>query len=360
MSARIRTAARASGLGARTRGIRSVGSRSLGVLAVITLLVVFGAPAGAGEEAAAASEPWSELALPDEDAGIDARARFPYTRGQLDRILELHRARHRALGLRHLPAGRRTRSISLVPGNPEPAGPDGRVSAARGYVTALVFLDVTGAPWPVSRVLMRPEFRVDDPARPRADHVVYLAPHRLWDHGNVTVELAGQPLPVSLPVLVDDAGPVDEVVVVRLPEPGPRADLRALAAPVRLAAGEPALDLFATGTPPGDAIRLAVEDEVTGAVGPATPHRAWFWREQVWLKTPDLVLAPAAHGAARGPDGTWIHMLPDTPLVLVSSRRTGATRRLRLARLPVAPVPVPPAPAIPAKHPGPAPGEASP
>ena len=215
-----------------------------------------------------------------------------------------------------------------------------------------MFLDVTGAPWPVARVLMRPEFRVDDPARPRADHVVYLAPQRIWDHGNVTVELAGLPLPLSLPVLVDDAGTVDEVVVVRLPEPGPRADLRALAAPVRLAAGEPALDLFATGTPPGDAIRLAVED---GAAGPATPHRAWFWREQVWLKTPDLVLAPAALAAARGPDGNWIHMLPDTPLVLVSSRETGATRRLRLARLPVAPIPLPPA-----GHPAPAPGEVKP
>lgn len=345
MNARVRIAARAAALG-----------RVPGVLALVTLLAL--APAGAGEEAEPAlREPWSELALPDEDAGLDARARFPYTREQLDRILELHRARQRALGLRHRPATLRTRSISLVPGTPAPAGGDSRLAAARGYVTALVFLDVTGAPWPVARVLMRPEFRVDDPARPRADHVVYLAPRRVWDHGNVTVELAGLPLPLSLPVLVDDAGTVDEVVVVRLPEPGPRADLRALAAPVRLAAGEPALDLFATGTPPGDAVRLAVEDSTAG---PATPHRAWFWREQVWLKTPDLVLAPAALAAARGPDGNWIHMLPDTPLVLVSSRETGATRRLRLARLPVAPIPFPPAPGTSAGGSVPAPGEARP
>lgn len=347
MNARIRTVVRTAALG-----------RAPVFLAVIVLLALPVAPAGAGEDAAPPpGEPWSELALPDEDAGLDARARFPYTRGQLDRILELDRARQRALGLRHRPATRRTRSINLVPGSPAPADGDARLAAARGYVTAVVFLDVTGAPWPVARVLMRPEFRVDEPARPRADHVVYLAPQRIWDHGNVTVELAGLALPLSLPVLVDDAGTVDEVVVVRLPEPGPRADLRALAAPVRLAAGEPALDLFATGTPPGDAIRLAVED---GAAGPATPHRAWFWREQVWLKTPDLVLAPAALAAARGPDGNWIHMLPDTPLVLVSSRGTGATRRLRLARLPVAPVPIPPASGRPAGRPAPAPGEAKP
>lgn len=346
MNARIRTVARTTD---RRHGILFAAARAPGVLVLIVLLAMAVAPAGAGEEAAPAPrEPWSELALPDEDAGIDARARFPYTREQLDRILELHRTRQRALGLRHRPVTRRTRSISLVPGSPAPAGGDAHLAAARGYVTALVFLDVTGAPWPVARVLMRPEFRVQDPARPRADHVVYLAPQRIWDHGNVTVELAGLPLPLSLPVLVDDAGTVDEVVVVRLPEPGPRADLRALAAPVRLAAGEPALDLFATGTPPGDAVRLAVED---GTAGPATPHRAWFWREQVWLKTPDLVLAPAALAAARGPDGNWVHMLPDTPLVLVSSRDSGATRRLRLARLPVAPITVPPT-GRPAQAPG--------
>ena len=304
-------------------------------------------PGPAGDAVRSAAEPWEELAVPDEDAGLDARTRFPYTREQIRRILSLHRAQQRALGLHGRPDAYRSRSVSIAPGQahaPDGDAPPPVINAARGYTTALVFLDVTGAPWPVSRALMRPEFRVEEPAEPRAGHIVYLAPQREWDHGNVTVELAGLALPLSLAISVDDSGVVDDRVIVRLSMPGPNADPRALAAPARLRAGDPVLDLFATGAVPDGAVRLTAGTGTPSAGACCPVHRAWRYRDWVWLRTPHLLLAPAAHAAARGPDGSWVYMLPDTPLVLLAplepgagqapgaSRESGAPLRLRLGR----------------------------
>ena len=292
-------------------------------------LVLPGA-SGMPEAAAGADEPWRSQARSEAEAGRDSRALMPYTLEQVQRIQGLERAQRRARAFARPVPRQGVRSIALAL---EAARPVPVIRAAQGYVTALVFLDLTGAPWPVSRVLMRPAFRVADDAADaagQARHIVYIAPQGAFDHGNVTVELAGLDLPVSLAVLVDDGEPADFRVAIRVPLPGPGADPRAFGRPGRFHAGDPLLALFGTGEPPAGARRLTV-------TGGDARDRAWRYQDHLYLKTPAPLLAPGPLGLERGPDGDWIYELVDTPFAVIN--RDGVRLRLRLSD-PVHTVPV--------------------
>ena len=316
-------------------------------------LLALGSPAaaepgsGAAAEGAAAGS-WAEYAVPDAQAARDARTRFPYTAEQMERVFALRRAEERARAFARPVPRRAVRIVDLAldDSRPVPA-----IRAAQGYATAVVFLDITGAPWPVRRAWMRPEFRAGEgEAEGGAAHVVYVAPSRAYDHGNVAVELEGLDLPVSLSVFVDGApgAEVDYRIAIRVPRPGPNADPRALARPTRLRAGDPVLALFASGRAPEGAVRLLVEvaDGVRGqasGLGPgragvgAGAARAWRFAGRLYLKTPHVLLAPGPTAFERGPDGEWIYELPDTPLVLASVGGARVRLGLRAAR-PLRPV----------------------
>ncbi len=252
-------------------------------------------------------EPWHEDALPDAAVGETVRQRLPFTLEQIRRIHDLDRARRRAQAFARPVPTHDIRSITL---GLDVSFPAPVIRAAQGYVTAIVFLDMTGAPWPVRRVLMRPEFRADGDAD-SASHIVYVAPIRAFDHGNVTVELDGLDLPVSLAVLVDDGAPADFRVAVRLPRAGPGAAADALQRHERFRAGDPLLGLFAAGTAPAGAVRVAV-------TGGDRRDRAWRHRGRLYLKTPKTLLAPGPLEFERGPDGDWIHVLADIPFAVLS------------------------------------------
>ena len=303
------------------------------MLALATILAIASVPAaaqtqptsGAATVQPGPAEPWRDLAATDEEAGAAVRGQYPYTADQFRRGLEVGRAHQRAAAFaRPVPPNVvRSIRIGLDAGSPVPV-----IRAVQGYSTAVVFLDLTGAPWPVRRVLMRKQFQAEGDDGKGAEHVVYIAPSGPFDHGNLSVELDGLDLPLSLAILVDDPeGPpsaADFRIVVRVPRPGPHADPLAFARPGRFRAGDALLGAFGSGAPPPGAIALDLD-------GGDWRDAAWRYQDRVYLKTPRPLLAPGPLAFERGPDGDWIFELEDTPRLVLSDN--GVPLRIRLVSL---------------------------
>ncbi len=187
------------------------------------------------------------------------------------------------------------------------------MALARGYTTAVSFVDVTGAPWPIEEVLVDGAF-LPAQAGQRPDgalHLLYLSPARAHLHGNAVVKLRQRTDPVIL-TLADGGDTADVRLDIRIGEPGPNADPEALVAAPRFQAGdEVLLDLLAGIAPPG-AHRLVVSGGLGG-------DRAWAQAEDVFLVTAGTVLTPGPWAAMRAADGRRAYRLPATPFALVSA-----------------------------------------
>ena len=278
-----------------------------------------------------AADAWPGHALSDEDAARQGRAALPFTRDQIETLGRLLRETQEATarGAGTAPRGR-LRRIRLDAS--EDAVPE--IALRRGYVTAVSFTDMTGAPWPIEEALVDRRFLPPGadgedrgvsgtgPMASRvASHLLYLAPAAAYLAGNAVVKLAGLPEPVAMSLRGTGAD-ADFRVEIRLGLPGPNADPGALAQPAGFHAGDAVLLGLLGGEVPLDAERLAVD-------GGDAADRAWRRGGDLLLLTRAHLLSPGPLAAERGPGGRWAYRLPDTPLVLVSAG--GRERRLAFA-----------------------------
>lgn len=276
-------------------------------------LVLAGLPAAAQE-----TELWPELAASDAEVGAAARQAMPFTPEQIQALgLLLQQVRTATAEAAGPVPEPRHRRLQIHPGE---AGLPA-VALARGYTTAISFVDATGAPWPIEEVLVDAAFLPAQAGqRPDgAQHLFYLAPSRGNLHGNAVVKLVGRTDPVILN-LADGAasgggqGPAtaDVRLDIRIAEAGPNADPEALATAPRFQAGDDTLlDLLAGIAPPG-AQRLVVSSGHAG-------DRAWAEGEDVLLVTAGAILTPGPWAAERAADGRCAYRLPATPFALVSA-----------------------------------------
>ncbi len=296
--------------------------RFAGIVAGIVLAIV-GADAHAQGRPGAG--PWLDSAATDEEAAAAARAAVPFTPEQIriigEIVREAQRASAKASGPPPIP-GMRAIRLSL-----EATAPPPRIHTRKGYATALVFLDLTGRPWPVVETLADAEFLADrgeggETPKERG-HVVYLAPARPFLAGNALVSLAGLDTPVAL-TLSEGGEVADYRVEIRLPLRGPNADPLQLAQPARLEVRDPYAAFFVDGAPPLDAIELVLEPVRIG-------ERAWLLEGRIYLRTPAPLLSPAAEAMERTASGDYVYAIPDVPFALLAAGADG-TRRVALHR----------------------------
>lgn len=267
---------------------------------------------------------WAGHALSDEDAARQGRAALPFTQDQIETLGKLLRDTQEATasGAGTPPAGRVRRIRLDASGGAIP-----EIAVRRGYVTAVSFTDMTGAPWPIEEALVDRRFLspetegTEDGNRTGSEHLLYLAPEAAYLAGNAVVKLAGlaEPVVASLRGTGADA---DFRVEIRLVLPGPNADPGALAQPAGFHAGDAVLLGLLGGEVPADAERLAVGGGDAG-------DRAWRRGGELLLLTRAHLLSPGPAAAERGPGGRWAYRLPDTPLALVSAE--GRERRFSFA-----------------------------
>ena len=269
-------------------------------------------------------EVWREQALDPEEAARLGRRTLPFTREQIEILGRLFRTTRLATeSARGEPPAGRVRRVRLA----DLDGAIPEVALRRGFTTALLFSDSTGAPWPIEEALVDEAFLPAGGDRAEASsHLLYLAPSAIFMTGNALVKLSRRPEPVAL-LLRGTGGDADFRVEVRLPEPGPRADPAALAAPPSFHAGDPALLSVLSGRIPPEAVRL-------GVAGGRPEDRAWRLGGDVLLVTRSHLLSPGPLAAEREPGGRWAYRLPQAPVLWVST--DGRETRLALGEPAVA------------------------
>lgn len=234
---------------------------------------------------------------------------LPMTPEQIHRLRQLYSASQYAAAA---PAGippkptATSLMVDLSPGAASPA-----VNLAEGDITALVFLDSTGAPWPVEAI---------DNGNPNAfdiqwnkkDNVLLVQATTAFGRGNLAVRLRQLGPPVMLTLVTNNSvdgngGVVDYRVDLRIPGLGPNA------LPVQNnntpnPANPVLLDVL-DGLPPDGAKALDVSNDA---------GQAWLKGDSLFLRTRLTLLSPAWLAAMSSADGTNAYQLQKSPLLLMS------------------------------------------
>lgn len=191
--------------------------------------------------------------------------------------------------------------VNLAPGTTPPA-----VRLAQGYVSSLVFVDSTGAPWPIS------SFDIGNPKAMNIQwdgksNILLLQAVSPYSDGNMVVKLVGLPTPITLE-LVSGQRVVDFRVDLHVSGLGPNTKDLPTGSALPASANQLLLGVL-DGVAPAGSKQLTV----SGA-----DCQAWMLGEKIYFRTRMTVLSPGWIGKMVSPDGMIAYELPKTSSVLIS------------------------------------------
>lgn len=207
-----------------------------------------------------------------------------------------------------------TLMVNLAPGTTPPA-----IRLAQGYVSALVFVDSTGTPWPVG------SFDIGNPKAVNIQwdgksNIILIQALSAYLTGDIVVRLVGLPTPITLE-LVSGQRVVDYRVDLHVSGIGPNTKEMPVGAGLPNSANQLLLGIL-DGVAPAGSKLLSVRG------GDA---QAWMLGQTIYFRTRMTVLSPGWTGKMVSPDGMIAYELPRTSSVLVS--RYGEPVELRVEGL---------------------------
>ncbi len=243
--------------------------------------------------------------LVDKKAFEDAtRQLFPLTPDQIIRLKQMYHASEYAgvspAGVPPKPTAT-SQFVNLSPGSTPPV-----IRLSQGFVSSLVFLDSTGAPWPISA------YDLGDPAAfniqwDKTSNTLMIQAQKLYNYGNLAVRLRGLNTPVML-TLIPGQKAVDYRVDLRIQGYGPNAKNLPTEEGIPPSANDILLHIL-EGVPPPGSRRLPV----TGG-----DARAWAVNERMFVRTSLTVLSPGWIASMTSADGTHAYEMQKSPVLLVS------------------------------------------
>lgn len=197
-----------------------------------------------------------------------------------------------------------TLMINLAPGSTPPA-----IRLAQGYVSSLVFVDSTGAPWPIAAF---------DLGNPKAtniqwdgkSNIVLLQSLTPYVDSNLIIRLVGLPTPLSLE-LVSGQRVVDYRTDIHVPGIGPNTQDIPIGVGLPNSANQLLLSVLDGIAPPGSKqlnIKCTCNHDC----------QAWLLGDRIFLRTRLTVLSPGWVGKMVSPDGMIAYEMPKTSSILVS------------------------------------------
>lgn len=191
--------------------------------------------------------------------------------------------------------------VNLSPGSTPPV-----IRLSQGFVSSLVFLDSTGAPWPISA------YDLGDPASfniqwDKTSNTLMMQSNKLYTYGNLAVRLRGLNTPVML-TLIPGQKAVDYRVDLRVQGYGPNAKSMPMEEGIPPSANDVLLHVL-DGVPPEGSSRLVVSG------GDA---RAWILNDRMFIRTNLTILSPGWIGSMTSADGTHAYEMQKSPVLLVS------------------------------------------
>lgn len=203
----------------------------------------------------------------------------------------------------------------------DPSGNPPVIKVSSGYVTSVMIMDATGAPWHIDDIAYAGKFDVRVAAVGEGN-VFRIIPMTRFYEGNLTVQLTDLATPVTFRLVAE----TDEVYFrydVRVPAMGPKARPPRFTSANSMVAGDSVMMAVLDGYPPTGAKRLAV-------AGLDDRTAAWNVNGQVYLRTPHSLLSPAWSASTSSGDGTTVYAIPETPVLLLSDQ--GQMVRARLTQ----------------------------
>jgi len=191
--------------------------------------------------------------------------------------------------------------VNLSPGSTPPV-----IRLSQGFVSSLVFLDSTGAPWPISA------YDLGDPSAfniqwDKTGNTLIIQANNLYTYGNLAVRLRGLNTPVML-TLIPGQKAVDYRVDLRVQGYGPNAKSMPTDNGLPPSASDILLHVL-DGVPPAGSSRLIVSG------GDA---RAWLLNEKMFVRTNLTILSPGWLGSMTSADGMHAYEMQKSPVLLVS------------------------------------------
>ncbi len=191
--------------------------------------------------------------------------------------------------------------VNLSPGSTPPA-----IRLSQGFVSSLVFLDSSGAPWPISA------YDLGDPNSfniqwDKKGNTLMIQALKLYNYGNLAVRLKGLNTPVML-TLVPGQKEVDYRIDLRVQGYGPNATDLPIGDGLPPHANDLLLHVL-DGVPPPGSQRLVVSG------GDA---RAWLYKNKMYVRTNLTVLSPGWLASMTSADGTHAYEMQKSPILLVS------------------------------------------
>lgn len=191
--------------------------------------------------------------------------------------------------------------VNLSPGSTPPV-----IRLSQGFVSSLVFLDSTGAPWPIAA------YDLGDPGAfniqwDKTSNTLMIQAMKLYNYGNLAVRLRGLNTPVML-TLIPGQKAVDYRVDLRVQGYGPNAKSMPMEEGIPPSASDLLLHVL-DGVPPPGSKRLIVSG------GDA---RAWQLAEKMYVRTNLTVLSPGWLASMTSADGTHAYEMQKSPVLLVS------------------------------------------
>ena len=251
------------------------------------------------------------VATPTDKEMVDALA-FESTKEQLfplspEQYIQLKQSYHTHEYAKASPAGTppkptaTSQFVNLSPGSTPPV-----IRLSQGFVSSLVFLDSTGAPWPISA------YDLGDPAAfniqwDKTSNTLMIQASKLYTYGNLAVRLQGLNTPVML-TLIPGQKAVDYRVDLRIQGYGPNAKQLPLEQGLPPSANDILLHVL-EGVPPPGSTRLTVSG------GDA---RAWMYRDKMYVRTNLTILSPGWVASMTSADGMHAYEMQQSPVILVS------------------------------------------
>ena len=265
---------------------------------------------GANPAGAAGGDPGQVLSVNDKQIVDDlafegvTQQLFPLSPAEIMRVKQLYHtteyAQETPIGTPPKPTAT-SQFVNLSPGSTPPV-----IRLSQGFVSSLVFLDSTGAPWPISA------YDLGDPTAfniqwDKTSNTLMIQASKLYTYGNLAVRLRGLNTPVML-TLIPGQKAVDYRVDLRVQGYGPNAKSMPMEEGIPPAANDILLHVL-DGVPPQGSARLTVSG------GDA---RAWLLNDKMFVRTGLTILSPGWIGSMTSADGTHAYEMQKSPVLLVS------------------------------------------
>jgi len=207
-----------------------------------------------------------------------------------------------------------TQIVKLSPGSTPPV-----VRLQQGFVTSVVFVDASGADWPIE------SYNLGNPKSfnlqwSSGSNTIMLQAISMYTYGNLAVKLQGLSTPVVV-TLMPGQQSVDYRVDMRIQKMGPNSKPDIIGDQFPAGADKTLLSIL-EGVPPQGATTLKMK----GSDG-----QAWKVKDKMYLRTSFTVLSPSWIAMMTSPDGTKAYEMKKSAVVLIS--KYGKPAELKLEGL---------------------------